>query len=195
MDEFADLLARAREGDQDAIRALHDRYEQGVMKAARRRLNPGLRRRFDTLDLAQSVFVEVIRALPRFEDRGEASFRAWLRVMVDNKVRDKLRKFTGRDQRPREARIQSGAEFEARAPSPASQAEHREARRNARDAVADLDETLRSILLLRLEEGLTFEQIAERLNLSSAEAARKRYARGLVRLHEGWDRPSRSGRS
>ena len=35
-------------------------------------------------------------------------------------------------------------------------------------------------------EGLTFEEIAQRLDLPSADAARKRYARCLAALREKW---------
>ncbi len=46
---------------------------------------PGLRDEAD--DLAQEVFLVVIRELPRFERRREGSFRAWLRTITVNKAR------------------------------------------------------------------------------------------------------------
>jgi RNA polymerase sigma-70 factor, ECF subfamily len=46
-------------------------------------------------DLAQEVFVVVIREIPRFERQREGSFRAWLRQVTVNKVR------THRRRRPR----------------------------------------------------------------------------------------------
>jgi RNA polymerase sigma-70 factor (ECF subfamily) len=46
---------------------------------------PGLRDEAD--DLAQEVFLVVIRELPRFERRREGSFRAWLRTITENKAR------------------------------------------------------------------------------------------------------------
>src|SRR6516225_11290209 len=39
-------------------------------------------------DLAQEVFVVVIRELPRFQRRREGSFRAWLRTITANKARN-----------------------------------------------------------------------------------------------------------
>jgi RNA polymerase sigma-70 factor (ECF subfamily) len=47
---------------------------------------PGLGHEAD--DLAQEVFVVVIRELPRFERRREGSFRAWLRTITANKARN-----------------------------------------------------------------------------------------------------------
>ncbi len=42
----------------------------------------------DADDLAQEVFVVVVRELPRFERRREGSFRAWLRTITANKARN-----------------------------------------------------------------------------------------------------------
>jgi RNA polymerase sigma-70 factor, ECF subfamily len=43
-------------------------------------------------DLAQEVFVVVIREIPRFERQREGSFRAWLRQVTVNKVRTHRRR-------------------------------------------------------------------------------------------------------
>ncbi len=51
---------------------------------------PGLGAEAD--DLAQEVFVVVIRELPRFERQREGSFRAWLRQVTVNRVRTHRRK-------------------------------------------------------------------------------------------------------
>jgi RNA polymerase sigma-70 factor, ECF subfamily len=51
---------------------------------------PGLGTEAD--DLAQEVFVVVIREIPRFERRREGSFRAWLRQVTVNKVRTHRRR-------------------------------------------------------------------------------------------------------
>ncbi len=51
---------------------------------------PGLRDEAD--DLAQEVFVVVIREIPRFRREREGSFRAWLRQVTINKVRSYRRK-------------------------------------------------------------------------------------------------------
>jgi RNA polymerase sigma-70 factor (ECF subfamily) len=46
---------------------------------------PGLGDEAD--DLAQDVFLVVVRELPRFERRREGSFRAWLRLVTANRAR------------------------------------------------------------------------------------------------------------
>ncbi len=56
---------------------------------------PGLDGEAD--DLAQDVFVILVREIPRFERRREGSFRAWLRQVTVNKVRSHRR---SRQRRP-----------------------------------------------------------------------------------------------
>jgi RNA polymerase sigma-70 factor, ECF subfamily len=56
---------------------------------------PGLGDEAD--DLAQEVFVVVIREIPRFQRQREGSFRAWLRQVTVNKVRTHRRR---RNRRP-----------------------------------------------------------------------------------------------
>jgi RNA polymerase sigma-70 factor (ECF subfamily) len=51
---------------------------------------PGLDEEAD--DLAQEVFVVVIREIPRFQRQREGSFRAWLRQVTVNKVRTHRRR-------------------------------------------------------------------------------------------------------
>src|SRR5688572_8347437 len=95
----SDLIAAARSGDDVSAVALWSRYGAVVRGAIRKRLSPSLRRRYDTDDIAQSVFADLLRDLARFEDRGENAFKHWLYLKAENKVRDKLRRVLGRGRR------------------------------------------------------------------------------------------------
>ena len=70
---------------------LHDIYLPLIARWLRR--IPGLGDEAD--DLAQEVFVVMVRELPQFERQREGSFRAWLRQVTVNKVRT-FRKHPGR---------------------------------------------------------------------------------------------------
>lgn len=63
--EFADLLARARRGDKDALTQLVQYYEPELRIAARVRLGPALRPYLDSMDLVQSVHRSLIHGLGR----------------------------------------------------------------------------------------------------------------------------------
>jgi RNA polymerase sigma-70 factor, ECF subfamily len=89
------LLDRLKEARPEAIdwERLQGIYLPLVQRWLRR--VPGLSN--DADDLAQEVFVVVIRELPRFERRREGSFRAWLRTITANKARNHCKH---RDRRP-----------------------------------------------------------------------------------------------
>src|SRR5947209_4570355 len=72
---FRDLIRRVREGDEGAAAELVRRYEPTIRRVARVRLvDDRLRRRFDSMDICQSVFASffVRAALGQFDiDRPE----------------------------------------------------------------------------------------------------------------------------
>ena len=79
------LLDRLKDAPPDASDCgrLHDIYLPLIAQWLRR--IPGLVDETD--DLAQEVFVVMVRELPRFERQREGSFRAWLRQVTVNKMR------------------------------------------------------------------------------------------------------------
>ena len=87
------LLDRLKDAPPDASDwgRLQDIYLPLITRWLRR--IPGLGDESD--DLAQEVFVVMVRELPRFERQREGSFRAWLRQVAVNKVRT-FRKKRGR---------------------------------------------------------------------------------------------------
>ena len=58
---FETILQGARDGDAAAVEALHRRFAPAVLARIRSRLTPALRRWYDTADIGQSVFLEVLR--------------------------------------------------------------------------------------------------------------------------------------
>jgi RNA polymerase sigma-70 factor (ECF subfamily) len=88
------LLERLRGGPTDADwRRLHDLY-QPLLRYWIGRV-PGLHN--DQDDVCQEVFAAVVRHLPTFDRRREGAFRAWLRAITVNRIRESVR---GRKNRP-----------------------------------------------------------------------------------------------
>jgi len=59
--EFGELLDRVRAGEEDAIRILYERYSDEVIRAIRRYLKSQMRRQYDSVDFAQSVWMSFLR--------------------------------------------------------------------------------------------------------------------------------------
>lgn len=186
---FAELLRRAKAGDASAFAEIDARHGKAILLRIRDRLPNVLRRHYDSLDLRQSVVAEVLRDLHRFEDRGEDAFRNWLYLKAENKIRSKLRRHLGKDGARAAASLDDvDDEPPSPAPSPATQAGDADDAAALRDVFAGLDDEDREVLALRTELGLPFAEIASRVGLPTADAARKRYARALLLLRGRMER-------
>ncbi len=94
--QTADLLARARAGDADAIEELLLRHDPAVRASID--INPKWRSVLEPDDVLQVTYLEAVLDLPSFDgdDEGLAS---WLRAIARNNLRDAIRALE-RDKRP-----------------------------------------------------------------------------------------------
>lgn len=167
---------RLRDREPEALAAFYEQHFERVYQYVRRHV----RDEHSTEDLTQEIFVRVYVALPRYDPCKDV--RPWLFTIAANKIRDYWRS-RPRVEAHREASLDDGVAsvLPAEDDSPGSELERREVCRAVRDAIADLPETLRTTLLLRLYEELSFEAIGERLD-RRVLAVRKRYSRALQAL-------------
>jgi RNA polymerase sigma-70 factor (ECF subfamily) len=82
------LVARAQTGDADAFRTLYRRYLPRVYAYIAYRVGHA----DEAEDLTAEVFVRVVEGLPRFEDRGDGAFAAWLFRIAHSRVGDHHRR-------------------------------------------------------------------------------------------------------
>lgn len=173
----ADLLARARRGDADALNELFARYLQPLRRWARGRLPRWTRDLRDTDDLVQETLLQTLGRLDSFEPRHEGALQAYLRQAVVNRIRDEVRR-VGR--RPLAGAIDE--EHPDSAVSPLEQAIGAEALERYEAALERLGPEEREMVVARVEMGNSYQQIAVAHGKPSADAARMAVARALVRL-------------
>jgi RNA polymerase sigma factor (sigma-70 family) len=91
-DEFAALMARVRQGSEEAARELYRRYGRHILRVIRSRLSKKLRSKFDSIDFAQAVWASFFALAPHAQlaDHPEA-VAAFLARMARNKVIDAVR--------------------------------------------------------------------------------------------------------
>src|SRR4051812_16888412 len=94
------VLARARQGDEDAFRALVDTHARAAFRLAYRLM----RDERDAEDVVQDSFIRAHRRLGSFEER--ANFGTWLHRIVVNCALDALRSRDGRKGQRREAPVE-----------------------------------------------------------------------------------------
>lgn len=161
------LVQRAQNGDRRAFEALVRKYQRRVF-----RLAYGLvKRPEDAMDIAQEAFVKVHKNLEGF--KGDASFYTWLYRITRNLAIDHLRRQRGGDpveyedgmRREEEAGQELGLRTSSKTFSPVKDALDKELGGRLHAALGALSENHREILLLREVEGLSYEELAEALDI------------------------------
>ena len=182
LETTASLLEGARQGDLAARERLFARYLPLVRAWAHGRLPSGARRLAETDDLVQITLLRALDQLPGFEPRRPGAFLAYLRRIVINQVRDEIRRAVRRgDREP------LGEDLPAPGRSPLEEAIGSETLERYEAALTQLTQHQQEAVVLRVELGLTYPEIADALGLPTANAARMLVARGLVRLTEALD--------
>jgi RNA polymerase sigma-70 factor (ECF subfamily) len=176
------LLAAARAGDRGALEELLARHLAALRAFVRLRVDARVRARESCSDLVQSACREALGGLPRFEYRGEGSFRAWLFTTALNKVREHAEYHAAAKRDPgREEAFASHGDGGGVPSTPSQHAIAAELAERLERAFDALSETEREVLSLSRVAGLTHEQIAERTGRSSG-AVRTALSRALARL-------------
>jgi len=182
LESTAALLGRVRAGDEAAREILVRRFLPALRRWAHGRLPPPARGLVDTDDLVQVALLRALHRVESFEPERAGAFLAYLRRIILNAVRDELRRAA---RRPRPETLPE--ELVDPAPSLVEQAIGREAMAAYEAALARLGDRQQEAVILRIEFGLTYEEIAEAIGSPSANAARMTVSRALLRLAEVMD--------
>lgn len=179
VDSTTVLLGRASGGDGAAREELARRLLPRVRRWAHGRLPQYARAMADTDDLVQISLLRALDHVKEFEPQHEGAFLAYLRRIVLNAVRDELR---------RAARQPAGTELWESIPQPGpslvEQAIGREVVEAYEAALGTLTEEQREAVIMRVEFGYTYPEIAEALGKPSANAARMAVTRALLCVGE-----------
>ncbi len=188
------LLQAARADDAAALGRLLDLYRRYLGLLARVQIGQHLQGKVDASDIVQETFLEAHRNFARFRGTSEAELVSWLRQILAANLTDVLRRYLGtqgRDVRL-EREIADGLDRStvlldggliAPGSSPSQQASRREQSGLLADSLAQLPEDYREVLVLRHLEGLTFPEVARRMD-RSLDSVEKLWMRGLARLRE-----------
>ncbi len=177
-----ELLDQARSGDEAARQRLMERFLPLLQRWARGRLPLFARATAETDDLVQVTLLRALQNVARFENRGEGAFLAYLRQILLNAVRDEVRR-VGR--RPPHDPIDR--ELPDSSPSAVERVIGRQAMVAYESALALLEPRQREAVLLRVEFGYSYLQIAESIASPTANGARMTVSRALARMAREMD--------
>ena len=151
MDDL-DLIASAQQGDRQAFTELVCRYQDSIVNLTYRMCGDI----HLAEDAAQEAFVRVWQNLNSY--KPQYAFRSWLYKIAANVALDALRR-----QRPT-AELDSLSLADP-ASSPEQSAEENQRAAHVRRAVAGLSEPLRMVLILREYQELSYQEIADALDI------------------------------
>ena len=170
------LVSLLKQGREDAYRVLIQKYQKLVFRIAY-----GIT--FDqeeSLDITQEVFLKVYQNIHRFEQKSKLS--TWLhRITVNeglNWKRRWKRRLRWRHHSFEEAFQQDSHEPESDEEGPEDRYLKKEFSRKIQDVLLKLPEDARTVFVLKEMEGLSYEEIAETLNIKRGTvSSRLFYAR------------------
>jgi RNA polymerase sigma-70 factor, ECF subfamily len=181
--EDAALLDGLRQGDNKAYETLIERFEHPVYNLVCRLADDPS----EAADVVQDVFIKVFRNVGSF--RGDSSLKTWIYRIAVNQARNQRRWF-GRHRRqevglePEAGETQGYQDWlQDPGPSPFEQVLDHETQALVEQALQEVAAPFRAALVLREMEGLSYEQIAEVLELNLG-TVKSRILRGREALRK-----------
>jgi RNA polymerase sigma-70 factor (ECF subfamily) len=183
------LVRRVQRGERGAYDLLVLKYQHKVVKLVMRYLRDPA----DAEDVAQEAFIKAYRALPQF--RGDSAFYTWLYRIAINTAKNAL---AARERQPVSYEFdtqqgEDGPDMISRLKDPETPeglALTEEIRETVNAAIVALPEDLRTAIVLRELEGLSYEEIAVSMDCPVGTVRSRIFrAREAIdrRLREGFD--------
>lgn len=151
------LVRRARDGDRRAFDLLVRKYQYKVVQLVSRYVKDG-----EAMDVAQEAFIKAYRALPGF--RGNSAFYTWLYRIAINTAKNYLvaqgRRPADQDIDVADAELYGHTEYMSEGDTPEGLALTDEIRQTVSKAIEELPPDLRTAIMLRELEGMSYEEIA-----------------------------------
>jgi RNA polymerase sigma-70 factor, ECF subfamily len=186
--EIMQLVGDARAGSKTALGTLLQRYRPLLLELARVNLPPELAGKLNPSDLVQITFADAVSSIEQLRAQSEAEVRAWLCVLLTCNVEDAARQFIAGKREVRRERSLDASHLKAHQvtmrqglPTPAHGAATQEDLDRVQQAIARLSGGHRKLIEWRNREGLSYVEIAKRLEISP-DAARMRWKRAIKHL-------------
>jgi RNA polymerase sigma-70 factor (ECF subfamily) len=194
--DTADLLKRARSGDQKARNEIFAHYRDRLRRMVELRLDRRMQARIDASDVVQEAFVEAVSRLDEYLREPHLPLLLWLRLVVGERLIRLHRHHLGAQKRdaglevslyrgafPAASSAALAAQLLGRHTSPTQAATRAERTLRLQEALNTLDPLDREVLCLRNFEELSLKETSQVLGITVAAAA-KRYVRALKRLED-----------
>jgi RNA polymerase sigma-70 factor (ECF subfamily) len=185
------LIDRARREEPGALERLLESYRNYLRLLARTGLDVSLQSKADPSDLVQDALLKASQRFDQFRGANDAELAGWLRQILARCLADFVRRYrtgsrrAGREQSLDQLLDRSSEEMKrilaTDDASPSASAERRDLGVVLSDALADLSEDYREVILLHHLEGMGWDEVARRMGKSPG-AVQKLWTRALRKL-------------
>ena len=156
------LVERVQRGDKAAFDLLVRKYQHKIVKLITRYVHDGS----EALDVAQEAFIKAYRAIHGF--RGDSAFYTWLYRIAINTAKNHLMA-EGRRPLDHGVDLQDPDQYDMQArlrdmDTPERLLLTEEIQKTVEQTIEELPEDLRTAIVLREIEGMSYEQIAEAMS-------------------------------
>ena len=190
-----ELLHQAQSGNGSALGRLLEMYRNYLAVLARLQIGRRLQGKADPADLVQETFLRAHRDFASFRGHSEGEFVNWLRRILATNLAQLVRRYLGTKRRDLRLERELAVELDqssrlldgglvAPRKSPSSPSRHAIRREEAvrlADALGQLPEHYREVMVLHHLEGLTLSEVARRMQRTD-DSVEKLWARGLIQL-------------
>ncbi len=156
------LVERVQRGDKSAFDILVRKYQHKVVKLVSRYVKD----HSEVYDVAQEAFIKAYRALPNF--RGDSAFYTWMYRIAINTAKNYLvaqgRRLPNVDIEAQDAEQFEGESALKEYATPESMLRREEVQNTVLRTIEGLPDDLRTAIMLREIEGLSYEEIAEAMD-------------------------------
>ncbi len=186
----AQLVAAAQKGSKSAIDGLFRRHAPTVRRIVALRMGQPVHSMSGFDDIAQEAMLKVFQSLDGFEYRSEGSFRNFLATCVRSAIADYHRVANAHKRGGGRVRVfaECGTEslsaslFRGHDPSPSEVVRAKEFEARLEEALLELDEHHREVIILRKILQLDYADVARELGFEKEATARQVCKRALAKL-------------
>lgn len=194
------LLSQAKRGNQQQLGHLLESYRNYLNVLADTRLDRKLRGRLSSSDVVQETMLQAHRDFTQFRGTSEREFLGWLRKILAHTLARviELHVLTKKRDVRRDvsiAKVAAGIErstmqlnlaIPGSCRTPSSHARERERAVILADAMNELPDDQREVLILRNMQGLKFSEVAEHMGRTPA-ATKMLWMRAIKKLREAYE--------
>lgn len=174
-----DMLRKAKNGDRDAFGELFRKYEKRVFRVARRMCGSD----DEAWDITQDAFIRAMQAMDRFDTKYR--FFTWIYRITTNLAIN----YSKKKMRRREVHFEEGYSADGQQvieDDLADKAECEQLTRSVSNAVEKLTPALKAVFVLRVDQELSYSEIAESLDIAMGTVmSRLNRARSRIREELG----------